>query len=82
MKNTVHIHTRTRSIYQINVQIKNFKARSISIKYEQHVYGYQSVKLVMLNNHQFVQDRSSIKSNMTLKANDDQIYSYGMELVH
>ncbi len=77
------IHTRTRSVYEINVQIKNFKPRSISIEYEQkEFYGYQSVKLMTSNNQQFNQDGSSIKANMTLNANDEQTYSYGVELVH
>jgi hypothetical protein len=77
------VHTRTRSVYEINVQIKNFKKRSVFIEYEQKgFYNYQSVKLIMSNNNQFIQDGLSIKSNMTLKADDVQIYSYSLELVH
>ena len=75
-------HTRTRSVYEINVQITNFKTRSVTIEYEQKgFFGYQSVKLTTSNHHRFIQDSSSIKSNMTLNANDDQIYSYSIELI-
>ncbi len=35
----------------------------------------------MSNNNQFIQDGLLIKSNMTLKADDVQIYSYSLELV-
>jgi hypothetical protein len=79
----VGVHTRTRAIYEINVQIKNFKSRFILLEYEKTgFYGYQSVKLIMSNNHQFYQDGSSVKSNMTLQANHDQVYSYSVELIH
>jgi hypothetical protein len=81
-KHAEHTQTRTRSIYEINVQIKNFKTRSITIEYEQKgFFGFQSVKLTTSNNHRFIQDGSSIKSNMTLNDHDDQNYSYSIELI-
>jgi hypothetical protein len=78
----VIVFLRTRSIYEIQVQVKNFKSRPIKIEYEQRgVYSYQSFKLKMADKHKFVQDGSSIKSNMTLNANTDETYSYTIELV-
>jgi len=77
-----HIITRTRFIYEIYVQITNFKIRPINIEYEQKgFYSYQTVKLTKSPKHQFIQDGSSIKTNMTLNTNTTESYSYTVELV-
>ncbi len=80
---SVVLFTRTRSVYEINVQIKNFKDHPINIEYEQKgFYIYRTFKLIKANKHRFIQDGSSIKSNMTLKANTDQVYSYNVEVIN
>jgi len=80
---SIIIHTRTRSHYEIHVQVKNFKNRPVNIEYEQKgFFAYRSFKLTMSNKQQFIQDGSSIKSNMTLKANTDEVYSYRVEVVY
>ncbi|CAF4349518.1 unnamed protein product, partial [Adineta steineri] len=74
---------RSSSIYEIHVQIKNFKDNSINIQYEQKgFYIHHSFKLMKSTKHQFIQDGSSIKSNMTLKANMDEVYSYTVEIIN
>jgi len=79
---SVVIITRTRYIYEINVQVKNFKHRPIKVEYEQKgFYSYVSMKLTMSDKYHFIQDGSTIKSNMTLKANTDETYSYIIEVV-
>ncbi|CAF1103369.1 unnamed protein product [Adineta steineri] len=80
---TIHTPTRKLSIYEINIQIKNFKTRSITIEYEQtFLYSFQNIQLIMLNNHSFIQDGETIKSNMILQNNDDQTFSYRIEGTH
>ncbi|CAF1014528.1 unnamed protein product [Adineta steineri] len=80
---TIHTSTRKLSIYEINIQIKNFKTRSITIEYEQtFLYSFQNIQLIMLNNHSFIQDGETIKSNMILQNNDDQTFSYRIERTH
>lgn len=75
--------TQTRSVYQIDLQIKNFKSRSVFIEYEQtDSYGYRYVQLITDNNDIFNRHASAIKANITLNPNDDQTYSYRIELIH
>jgi len=79
---SVVIITRTRYIYEINVQVKNFKHRPIKVEYEQKGFdSYVSMKLTMSDKYHFIQDGSTIKSNMTLTANTDETYSYIVEVV-
>ncbi|CAF0864951.1 unnamed protein product [Rotaria sordida] len=74
--------TRTRYTYTICLQIINFKNRLINIEYEQRgFHSYQNIKLIILDKHKFIQDGSSIKSNMTLQANITENYSYTIELI-
>jgi len=78
----VIIITRTQYIYEIQGQVKNFKTRPINVEYEQKgFYGYETSKLTKSNKGLFIQDGSSIKSNITLNANTNEIYSYTIELV-
>jgi hypothetical protein len=78
----VVIITRTRFIYQIDVQLKNFKIRPVNIEYEQKgLQFYQSVQLTKPDQYQLIRDGSSIKSNITLKANTTENFSYTLELV-
>ena len=73
----------TRSAYQIDLQIKNFKSRSVFIEYEQiDSYAYQYVQLTTDNGDIFNRHASAIKANITLNPNDDQTYSYRIELIH
>ncbi|UJR13287.1 hypothetical protein I4U23_000306 [Adineta vaga] len=76
-------HTsRTQSVYEIHLQIKSYKARSVLIEYEQKdLTGYKSVKLTILNDHLFTHDSSIIKSSMLLNAYAVQTYSYTIELI-
>ncbi len=78
----VVIITRTRFIYQIDVQLKNFKIRPVNIEYEQKgLQFYQSVQLTKSDQYELIRDGSSIKSNITLKANTTENFSYTLELV-
>jgi len=78
----VVIITRTRFIYQIDVQLKNFKIRSVNIEYEQKgLQFYQNIQLTKADQYQLIRDGSSIKSNITLKANTTENFSYTLELV-
>jgi len=76
------IVTHTRFIYEIHLQVKNFKNRPVNIEYEQKGFDfYHIVKLTNLHKGPFSQDGSSIKSTMMLKANTVENYSYTVELV-
>ncbi|CAF0989349.1 unnamed protein product [Rotaria sp. Silwood1] len=76
------IMTRTRYTYKIHMQIINFKNRSINIEYEQRgFHSYQNMKLIKLDQHEFIQDGSSIKLNMIIQANTTENYSYMIELI-
>ena len=78
----VVIITRTRFVYNIHVQLKNFKIRPVNIEYEQKgLHSYQTIELTKSNEDLFIQDGSSIKSNLTLKANTAENYSYTLILV-
>ncbi len=71
---------RTRSVYQIYLQVKNLKNRSIKVEYTQ-LFSYWKLKLLKSTDDICVQDNSSIKFKIALNANDDQVYSYNVELV-
>ncbi|CAF2530056.1 unnamed protein product [Rotaria sp. Silwood2] len=76
------IMTRTRYTYKIHLQVINFKNRSINVEYEQRgFHSYQNMKLIKLDKHEFIQDGSSIKSNITIQANTTENYSYTIELI-
>lgn len=72
----------TRSIYKVNLNIKNFKSRPIDIEYEQSgFYQYRSFRMPKGNQTRFVQDGSSIKSKMTIEGNNEQTFTYSVEVV-
>jgi hypothetical protein len=74
---------RTRSTYEVNLQIKNFKNHAVDIAYEQNgFYNYRSFKMLKANRTRFVQDGSMIKSNMTLNANAEESYTYSVEVIN
>jgi len=78
----VVIITRTRFVYNIDVQLKNFKIRPINIEYEQKgLHSYQKVELTKSSEYEFIRDGSSIKTNITLKANTTKTFSYTLLLV-
>ena len=75
--------TRTHYTYEIYIQIKSFKNHSVNIEYEQKgLHSYHTMKLKNDGKQQFIQDGSTIKSNMILKANTSEIYSYTIELIN
>ena len=79
---TETIVLRTQYVYEIHLQVKNFKSRSVNVEYEQKgFHTYQTIKLTKSNKNQFFQDGSSIKSNVTLNANTNESYSYTVQLV-
>jgi hypothetical protein len=72
---------RTESVYNVNLLFKNFKkTRSVKIEYKQHIHGH-SVKLVTPNTI-FTQDGSTIKSSLTIDADDEKAVSYKFELIN
>ncbi|CAF2033671.1 unnamed protein product [Rotaria magnacalcarata] len=74
--------TRARYIYTIHLQVKNFKTHEVQIEYEQKgFHSYNTIKLITVDNDQFIQDGSSIKSNTTLQANTTENYIYTVELI-
>jgi hypothetical protein len=76
------IITRTRLVYNIHVEFKNYKSRPIKVEYEQKgLHSYQSFSLTAPHEHHFIRDSSSIKSNLTLKANTTESFSYTLVLV-
>lgn len=79
----VIIVTRTRNIYNINLEVKNYKTRPVKIEYEQMgLHGYQSVSMTTSSSkYPFIRDGSSIKGNITLKANATENLSYTLVLI-
>jgi len=76
------IITRTRFVYNIDVQLKNFKTRSVKIEYEQKIFQpYQNISITRPSEYHFIRDGSSIKLNTTLKANTIENFSYTLVLV-
>jgi hypothetical protein len=76
------IVTLKRFVYQIHVQLTNFKNRPVNIEYEQKgFHAFHTLQLKKSQNDLFIHDGSSIKSKMTLKANTAESYSYTIELV-
>jgi hypothetical protein len=74
--------TRTQLVYNIDVKLKNFKMRPVKIQYEQKgFYSYQTFELTKATKYEFIRDGSSIKTNMTLKANTTEKFSYTLMLV-
>jgi len=79
--NSANMQSRTQTVYKIDVQVKNFKTRSMKIEYKQLFY-YQKLELIKSTNDICVQNGSSIKCKLALNANDEQVYSYTVELVN
>lgn len=80
---TILFITRTRKVYNIELELKNYKTRPVKIEYEQmglHVYQNTSITIPS-NGHSFIRDGSSIKSNITLKANTTENLSYTLVLI-
>ncbi len=76
------IITRTKLVYNINVEFKNYKSRPIKVEYEQKgLQSYQSFSLQAPEDYYFIRDSSTIKSNLTLKANTAESFSYTLILV-
>lgn len=74
---------KTRLVYQIDLQIQNFKSRSVFIEYEQNnYYSYQDIQLTTDDKSNFYRHGSMIKANFTLNDHDVQTYSYRIELIH
>ncbi|CAF3786554.1 unnamed protein product [Adineta steineri] len=47
IKQIIHTPNRILSMYEVNIQIKNFKTRSVTIEYEQKfLYSFQNVQLI------------------------------------
>jgi hypothetical protein len=79
-RSSIVIITRTRLVYNIHVELKNYKARTIKIEYEQKFYSYQNFSITSPEQY-FIRDSSSIKSNITLKANTTESFSYTFVVV-
>jgi hypothetical protein len=79
--NSANMQSRTQTVYKIDVQVKNFKSRSMKIEYKQLFY-YEKLELIRSTNDICVQNGSSIKCKLALNANDEQAYSYTVELVN
>ncbi len=80
-RSSIVIITRTRLVYNIHVELKNYKARSIKIEYEQKgLHSYQNFSITSPEQY-FIRDSSSIKSNLTLKANATESFSYTLVVV-
>ena len=76
------IITRTKLVYNIHVEFKNYKSRPIKVEYEQKgLQSYQSYSLIAPEDRYFIRDSSTIKSNLTLKANTAESFSYTLVLV-
>ena len=77
------IITRTRFVYKIHVQLKNYKARPVKIEYEQKgLHTYHNVSMTAPHEYHFIRDSSSIKSNITLKANGIETFSFTLVIIH
>ena len=73
----------TRSVYKINVLVKNLKTRSIKVEYAQlFTYAYNIFKLELINSNDDIcaQENLSIKCNSVLNADDEKFYSYRVQL--
>jgi hypothetical protein len=82
--NSTVVVYRTRSIYKIDVQVTNFKTRSMKVEYKQlFTYSYNIFKLELIKstNDICVRDNLSIICKLALDAGDEYIYSYTVELV-
>ena len=81
---TIVIVTRTRKVYHVQLELKNYKTRPIEIEYEQAgLQFYQNVTITTpTNEHLFIRDGSSMKSNLTLKANTTENLSYTLILIN
>jgi hypothetical protein len=77
--NPTFIPSRTGSVYEIHVQVKNLKNRSIKVEYTRQLYYSQS-RLIKSTDDLCVQDGSFIKCKMSLNAGEEQNYSYNLEL--
>ncbi|CAF4034788.1 unnamed protein product [Rotaria sp. Silwood2] len=73
--------SRTQSIYDVVLTLKNYKNRPVKVEYQQQVYG-QSVKLIKTSNSNYTQEGSTIKATFTLASDEEKSISYKFELVN
>ena len=71
---------RTLSIYIIDFLLKNVGIRSIPMEYKYEIYAGE-VKLIT-NNSNFILDGSIIRSTMLLSTNDEEHFSYEIEVIN
>ncbi|CAF1398211.1 unnamed protein product [Adineta ricciae] len=82
LRKSVEITLRTRFVYEIHLEIENFKNRPVKVEYEQNgFFAYQSIKMLQTNKHHFIQESSTIKSNMTIPSQKKQSFIYSLELL-
>ena len=75
------IEERTQSVYHVDILLKNFKKnRPMKIEYKQEIYA-RSMKLITPND-MCTQDSAMITCTATLKANDEKLLSYKVELIN
>jgi len=77
----MYVQTRTRYVYNIHVQVKNLKNHSIKIEYTQLFY-YSKLELIKSTDDICIQDGSSVKCKIQLNADDEQVYSYNVEVIN
>ena len=75
------IEERTQSVYHLDLLLKNFKKnRPMKIEYKQEISA-RSMKLITPN-EMCAQDSAMITCTAALKANDDKLLSYKVELIN
>ena len=73
--------TRTETIYNVNLLVKNYKkTRAVKVEYQQTVHGH-TVTLTKPN-QLFTQDGTTIKTELTLAAGDEKTLSYRVEVTN
>lgn len=79
-RGSIDAQTRTQSVYNVNLSIKNFKkGRAVKVAYEQQVYG-KSVDL-STPNALFKQEGSTIKTEVTLSGGDEKLLTYKFTVI-
>ncbi|CAF0941648.1 unnamed protein product [Didymodactylos carnosus] len=70
----------TQSLYEINLQLKNFKKRPIKLEYTQRFHG--SKQFTVQEKGAFTQEGNEIHGHFTLPANKEKDYKYKVEVTN
>ena len=69
------IQTRTKSTYEINLSVRNYKkTRAVTVKYQQRISG-ESAELLR-SDRIFIHDSLTVKSTVILAAGEEKSFSY------